>query len=171
MSARDDLAAGPSDAGFAPLSPASGGPAPSGPRIVINPSTFRNGKDALCVAWNEGIRLFMEQGGFEPSAEPTDAQRKFFADTAYADDEVQLRRTILARIATFDTSVKDPTDDQLRETAEVLHAIADSGFARTEDEVAGCMRLARAVEAAVGAEPVEPREALEPAEPRAVPAA
>lgn len=78
---------------------------PSGPRIVINPSTFRNRKDALCVAFNERFRIAMEQYGFEPRSEPTPAQRRFFADTAYADDEVQLRRTILARILTLDTSI------------------------------------------------------------------
>ena len=101
-----------------------GEPAPQGgPRIVINPTTFKNSKDALCVAFNEGFRLWMEANDFQPQSEPTDAQRKFFSDTAYADDELQLRRTILARIATFDTSVKDPTDDQLSETAEFLNAV------------------------------------------------
>lgn len=77
----------------------------SGPRIVINPTTFRNEKDALCVAWNEALRVAMEAMGYEPTSEPTDAQRRFFADTPYADDELQLRRTILARICVFDTSI------------------------------------------------------------------
>jgi hypothetical protein len=89
-------------------------------RIVINPSTFKNGKDALCVAFNERFRIAMEQYGFEPQSEPTDRQRRFFSDTAYADDEVQLRRTILARILTLDTSIKDPTDEQLREALGFL---------------------------------------------------
>jgi len=89
-------------------------------RIIINPSTFKNEKSALCVAMNERFRIAMEQYGFEPQSEPTDRQRRFFADTAYADDEVQLRRTILARILTLDTSVKDPTDEQLREAIAFL---------------------------------------------------
>ena len=89
-------------------------------RIVINPSTFKNEKSALCVAMNERFRIAMEQYGFEPQSEPTDRQRRFFADTAYADDEVQLRRTILARILTLDTSVKDPTDEQLQEAVAFL---------------------------------------------------
>ena len=130
----------------------------SGPRIVINPSTFHNRKDALCVAFNEGFRLWMEATGFEPRSEPTDAQRKFFSDTAYADDELQLRRTILARIATFDTSVKDPTDDQLAETAEFLGAILESDWCKNDWERDSVSRLAQAAQAAVGAEPVEPRE-------------
>ncbi len=126
-------------------------------RIVINPSTFHNKKDALCVAWNEGIRIFMEKQGFEPQSEPTDRQRRFFADTAYADDEVQLRRTILARIATLDTSVKDPTDDQLAEVVEVLRAMIEQGYAMTDDEVAKCDRLARVAEAALKGKPIEPK--------------
>lgn len=129
------------------------------PTIVINPTTFRNSKDALCVAWNEGIRIFMELNEYEPESEPTDAQRKFFSDTPYADDELQLRRTILARIATFDTSVKDPTDGQLAETAKILHSVVDSGFAKTDDEIAKCLKLAKAVEAAIGSEPLTPRSA------------
>lgn len=145
--------------------PVSGGQAPSGgPRIVINPTTFKNSKDALCVAFNEGFRLWMEANDFQPQSEPTDAQRKFFSDTAYADDEVQLRRTILARIATFDTSVKDPTDDQLSETASFLNAILESDWCRNDWERNSVQKLARAVEASVGAEPVEPR--MEPVEPR-----
>lgn len=77
----------------------------SGPRIVVNPSTFRDERDALCVGWNEALRVAMEAMGYEPTSEPTDAQRRFFADTPYADDELQLRRTILARICVFDTSI------------------------------------------------------------------
>lgn len=130
------------------------------PRIVINPKVMQKGdeRDALCVGWNEAIRVFMEANGYEPQSEPTEKQRRFFADTPYADDELQLRRTIIARICVFDTSVKDPTDDQLSESASVLRSIVDSGFAKTDDEIEKCERLARAIEAAVGAEPVEPRE-------------
>lgn len=139
-------------------------PETGGPRIVINPTTFRNKKDALCVAFNEGFRLWMEAAGFEPQSEPTDAQRRFFSDTAYADDEVQLRRTILARIATFDTSVKDPTDDQLAETGSFLDEILESDWCKNDWERNAVSRLSQAVKASVGAEPVEPRQ--EPLEAR-----
>ena len=136
------------------------------PRIVINPAVFEDKRDALCVAWNEAIRVVMESVGFEPKSEPTDAQRKFFSDTAYADDEVQLRRTILARIATFDTSVKDPTDDQLAETGSFLDAILESDWCKNDWERNCVSRLSEAVKASVGSEPVEPRqEPLEAKEP------
>ena len=136
-----------------------------GPRIVINPTTFKNSKDALCTTFNEGFRIWMEATDFSPKSEPTEKQRKFFADTAYADDELQMRRTILARIATFDTSVKDPTDDQLAETASFLNAILESDWCKNDWERNSVAKLAKAVEAAVGAEPVEPK--AEPIEPRA----
>ena len=136
------------------------------PRIVINPAVFEDKRDALCVAWDEAIRVAMESMGFEPQSEPTDRQRKFFSDTAYADDEVQLRRTILARIATFDTSVKDPTDDQLAETGSFLDAVLESDWCKNEWERNCVYRLAEAVKASVGAEPVEPRpEPVKPREP------
>ena len=156
----DDIMAAPQE-GFGLAYPPAGGP-----RIVINPTTFRNSKDALCVAFNEGFRLWMEANDFQPQSEPTDRQRKFFADTAYADDEVQLRRTILARIATFDTSVKDPTDDQLAETGSFLDAILESDWCKNDWERNCVSRLSEAVKASVGAEPVEPRpEPIEPREP------
>lgn len=119
------------------LSPSAGG----GPRIVINPSTFRNEKDALCVAFNEAFRLVMEEMGFNPVAEPTEAQRRFFSDTAYRNDELQLRRTVLARVCTFDTSVKDPTDEQLQEAVEFLTSVLEAGAPQNEWEQRSVMRL------------------------------
>ena len=112
-----------------------------GPRIVVNPSTFGNEKDALCVAFDEGFRILMEHMGFECVSEPTDEQRRFFADTAYADDEVQLRRTILARICTLDTSVKDPTDEQLQEAVEFLDSVMEAGAPQNEWEQRSVQRL------------------------------
>jgi len=124
-------------------------------RIVINPTTFRNSKDALCVAFNERFRIAMEEYGWEPRSEPTDAQRKFFSDTAYADDEVQLRRTIIARILTLDTSVKDPTDDQLREALGFLDMFAERERPSNDWEASAIGRLRALVEAAA------PKEAEE----------
>lgn len=89
----------------APAAPAAPAESYSGPRIAVNPEVFSDDRDALCVALNEAFRIIMEINGFDPVAEPTDAQRRFFADTAYANDETMLRRTILARICTFDTSI------------------------------------------------------------------
>ena len=127
-------------------------------RIVINPSTFRNKKDALCVAFDEGFRLVMEYMGFDPVSEPTEEQRKFFAPTAYAKDEVQLRRTILARICTLDTSVKDPTDEQLQEAVEFLDAVMESGAPQNEWEQRSVKRLRDIVAAIPPAKKAPPLE-------------
>ena len=112
-------------------------------RIVLNPKvlTKDDPRDGLCTAFNEALRLVMEENGFEPVSEPTETQRKFFADTAYADDDLQLRRTILARIATLDTSVKDPTDEQLEETAEMLEMVMEVGAPQNEWEQSAVQRL------------------------------
>lgn len=126
----------------------------SGPRIVINPSVFHDEKDALCVAFNEAFRLVMEDLGFRPEAEPTDAQRKFFADTAYRNDELQLRRTIEARICTFDTSVSGdtaPTAEQVEESVYFLDSLLDAGYCRNEWEESRVSEIRERLAASVGA--------------------
>ena len=110
-------------------------------RIIINPQVFKDSRDAMCVAFDEAFRILMEYMDFECVSEPTDEQRRFFADTAYADDEVQLRRTILARICTLDTSIKDPTDEQLQEAVEFLDAVMESGAPQNEWEQRSVQRL------------------------------
>lgn len=122
--------------------PQATGPVPEGgPRIVINPSVFRDDKDALCVAFNEAFRIVMESMEFNPVSEPTEEQRRFFADTAYSQDENQMRRTILARIATFDTSIKDPTDEQIEETVEFLQSVLEAEIPQTEFEQNAVLRI------------------------------
>ena len=128
-----------------------------GPRIVLNPAVFHDKRDALCVTFDEAFRVAMEMNGFEPVSEPTEKQRRFFADTAYADNELQLRRTILARIATLDTSVSDPTDEQLEETAEMLEMVMEVGAPQNEWEQSAVQRLHDVV--------VKARETGRPTEP------
>lgn len=126
-----------------------------GPRIVVNPKVFSDKRDALCVAMNEAFRVLMEVNGFEPQAEPTPAQRRFFADTAYATDELMLRRTILARICTFDTSIGEPssgehtghsestapTDEQLQEAVEFLETVMEIGAPQNQWEQQAVKRI------------------------------
>ena len=96
-------------------------------RIVINPNVFKDQRDALAVAWNEGLRIWMELNKFDPQFEVTPAQRAFFADTAYAEDDIMLKRTIVARIITHDTSVGEITPEQLAACEELLTAILQDG--------------------------------------------
>lgn len=117
-------------------------------RIVINPQVFKDSRDAMCVAFDEGFRILMEVNGFDPVAEPTEKQRKFFSDTEYAHDELMLRRTILARICTFDTSVDDATDEQLQEALEFLDAVLEAGFCKTQWEQWAVGRIRELISAA-----------------------
>lgn len=135
----------------------------AGPRVVINPEVFHDDRDALCVAWNEIFRIIMEINGFDPVAEPTEAQRRFFADTAYANDETMLRRTILARICTFDTSIGKPaggehtghkestapTQEQLEEAVEFLHTVLEIGAPQNKWEQNVVKRILTVLEKAV----------------------
>ena len=135
-------------------------PQEGGPRIVINPEVFHDKRDALCVAMNEAFRIIMEMNGFDPVSEPTPAQRRFFADTAYANDEVMLRRTIIARICTFDTSIGEPskgehtghsestapTDEQIQEAIEFLHTVLEIGAPQNEWEQSAVQRIIERLE-------------------------
>ncbi len=136
---RADLRGGDSGEATGNKEPVDGGlstdaPVAGGPRVVVNPKVFEDGRDALCVAYNEAFRVLMEIMEFDPVAEPTDEQREFFSDTAYAGDENMMRRTIVARICTFDTSVRNPTDDQIEESVEFLHAVLKAGYPENEAE-------------------------------------
>ena len=113
----------------------------SGPRVIINPQVMKDDRDALCVAFNESFRIIQEVNGFDPVAEPTEKQREFFADTAYRDDERMLRRTILSRICTFDTSVTDPTDEQLQEAVEFLDTVLEIGAPQNQWEQQAVTRI------------------------------
>ena len=121
----------------------------SGPRVVINPQVMKDDRDALCVAFNESFRIIQEINGFDPVAEPTEKQRAFFADTAYRDDERMLRRTILSRICTFDTSVTDPTDEQLQEAVEFLDTVLEIGAPQNQWEQRAVERIRTAISKAL----------------------
>ena len=110
------------------------------PRIVINPDVMSDRRAALTVAWNEALRYWMEKTGFEPKAEPTGGQRSYLSGTAYESDELMLRRTLTARIATLDASVTDATPGQVEDALEVLNGAAgwaDEGERETLAQLAG----------------------------------
>lgn len=121
----------------------------SGPRVIINPQVMKDDRDALCVAFNESFRIIQEINGFDPVAEPTEKQRAFFRDTAYNDDERMLRRTILSRICTFDTSVTDPTDEQLQEAVEFLDTVLEIGAPQNQWEQRAVERIRTAISQAL----------------------
>lgn len=112
------------------------------PRIVINPDVMSDRRAALTVAWNEALRYWMEKTGFEPKAEPTGGQRSYLSGTAYESDELMLRRTLTARIATLDASVPDYTPEQEADALAVLKGAAEDA---DESERATLAELARLV--------------------------
>jgi GH24 family phage-related lysozyme (muramidase) len=92
--------------------------------IKVNPSVFEDKRDALAVAYNEAIRLMQEDMKFTPIFEVTPEQKAFFKNTAYATDSQALKRTIISRIATHDTSVS-PTPEQESETVRLLALVME----------------------------------------------
>jgi hypothetical protein len=52
-----------------------------------------------------------------------------------------MRRTILARICTFDTSVKDPTEEQLHESVEFLETVMEMGAPQNQWEQQAVQRI------------------------------
>ena len=53
--------------------------------IKINPDVMNDKRDALAVAWNEALRILMEDIGFTPEFQITPEQEDFFKGTAYAE--------------------------------------------------------------------------------------
>jgi len=90
--------------------------------IKINPAIFNDKRDARAVAFNEGLRLFQDDHNFNPDFEVTQEQRTFFKDTGYATDLDAMKKTIVARIATHDTSVS-PTPEQEQSTVKLLDQV------------------------------------------------
>jgi GH24 family phage-related lysozyme (muramidase) len=108
--------------------------------IKINPDLFSDKRDAHAVAWDEALRLWMEDTGFEPEFEVTPEQEEFFRGTAYGDDEDAMKKTIVARIATFDTSVKSPTPEQVAETIRLLESAIEVFDGQPDGETLKAMK-------------------------------
>lgn len=126
--------------------------------ILINPEVFQDSRDAMAVCVNEALRLFMEDTRFKPDFEPTPEQQKFFRGTTYADNPNALKKTILARVATFDTSVS-PTPEETSETRRLLSLVMEAIgkkhrdyplMKRLHDQVGKTRPKAPAVPASIG---------------------
>ncbi len=64
------------------------------------------------MARNEGARLYMREYDIRPDFKVTPEQKKAFAGTPYAGNELLLKRTIAARILTGDPSAGKITSGQ-----------------------------------------------------------
>ena len=84
--------------------------------VVLNPFSKLSSKELSFLVDNESIRLKMNQDKFvPPEFEITPEQKEFFAKTAYKDNPVAMRQTILARIYSGDNQSMQYTPEQ-RET-------------------------------------------------------
>lgn len=83
-------------------------------KIVLNPYSANTPEQQKIVAQNEAMRLWMDQNKIEPKFNVTPDQKKLFLNTEYGkpENELHLKRSILARIATGDPSAGIPTDMQ-----------------------------------------------------------
>lgn len=93
--------------------------------VYINPAVMADKRDAMAVAVNEALRVAMEDLRFSPAAALTPEQKRMLAGTAYEGDEDASRKTVAARIATFDSSVA-PTPEQKEETLGFLNLLAEA---------------------------------------------
>jgi len=113
--------------------------------IKINPEVLNDNRDALAAGWNEALRLVMEDMKFNPVFEVTPEQKAFFKNTAYATNSLALKRTIVARIATHDTSVS-PTPEQEQETLRLLGLVSEM-LGPQHPDVAVVAKMAESVQA------------------------
>jgi hypothetical protein len=83
-------------------------------RITLNPYSGNTAEQQAAVAKNEAIRLWMRESNIDPKFKPTKEQVQSFYGTEYAKpgNELQLRRTILARYLTGDGSAGNVTNRQ-----------------------------------------------------------
>tara|TARA_R110000772_G_C13002268_1_gene408363 strand:+ start:45 stop:536 length:492 start_codon:yes stop_codon:yes gene_type:complete len=89
--------------------------------IVLNPFSTLPAEQLTHLVDNESIRLKMNKDQFvPPEFEITPEQKKFFKKTAYADNPVAMRQTILARIYSGDTESMKYTPEQNKELESYL---------------------------------------------------
>jgi len=131
--------------------------------IKLNPEIFNDERDALAVAWNEALRLWMDDHDYVPEFEVTEEQKQALSETAYPGDEDAMAQTVMARIITQDTSSPNPTPEQLEEAIELL-GIIGSELGEGDPDMEGVVLLSQALEQALGqgagAEEVLPEEEL-----------
>ena len=82
--------------------------------VMLNPYSKLTKEGRAGVETNERLRHFMDETGYDPKIEPTQAQIDFFKGTEYGKPENRkyLGQTIAARILTGDDSAGDITPAQ-----------------------------------------------------------
>ena len=91
-------------------------------KITLNPFNNLSPEQQNAVALNEAARIYMRNSG-EEYAPVTEQQKASFKGTAYENDDKALRRTILARILSGDSSAGDTTRQQQIDSFDVYNKL------------------------------------------------
>lgn len=93
-------------------------------RITLNPHSKLTPEQRRAVAQNEAVRLLQRDHGLTYSFDLTDAQKKSFAGSPYAENMDAARQTIVARALSGDPSAGELTDEQ-RQAADMTKSRID----------------------------------------------
>ena len=78
--------------------------------IIFNP--YSKGRNMDAVGKNEAARLWLREKKAVPEFSVTKEQREYFKGTAYENDELNMKHTILGRIISEDPSAGKITPEQ-----------------------------------------------------------
>lgn len=105
--------------------PSVAGMATEDDRVILNPYSGPGiNKDA--VIKNESVRIFMKKNKIVPDFSLTTQQLNKFKGTEYEKNELELKRSIVARILSGDPSAGDVTQEQRKYADYVKHLIGSA---------------------------------------------
>jgi len=81
-------------------------------KVILNQLSGLDYEQLKAVAMNEAFRLWMKNHNFQSSMNVTNEQKNAFANTPYANNDLALQQTILARILSGDPSALNATQEQ-----------------------------------------------------------
>ena len=93
-------------------------------KITLNPYSDNTPEEQRGVARNEALRIFMKLNSTQPDFELTPSQKSFFKGTEYENDELNAKRSTVARILTGDPSVGKVPPEQLEYAQQIADQIA-----------------------------------------------
>ena len=93
--------------------------------IILNPYSKLTPEQKNAVALNEAIRLVIKKSNFPVEFDLTEKQKEFFKGTEYEKNEDEAKKSILARLLTNDSSVQEPSEEQLN-VANTLKSYIES---------------------------------------------
>jgi hypothetical protein len=124
----------PSEDVFFAMNPNVAGYAAEDRAIVLNKGArnkdkYLSNRELAGVAQNEALRLYMRDADINPDFKLTPEQKMEFQGTAYANNEKELKQSIVARILTGDRSAGEATPEQKQIAEKIFKNMRpSSGF-------------------------------------------